>query len=154
MLDPKELRIGNILQSRDKDGDGSIIVVKEFSLGGINPFVSQAGYEYEYSYEKTDYYDWFWGAPIELSTEWLEKLGFIKEESSDDEEREIWSYQIANQVSLYYDKAHDEDQPWYIASFDNNNLYQQGFWNQPKYVHQVQNLVWSLSGEELTIKNN
>src|SRR5690242_21434128 len=77
MIDPKELRIGNILQSRDKDGDGSVIIVKEFSLGGINPFVSQAGYEYEYSYEKTDYYSWYWVEPIELSPEWMDKCGFV-----------------------------------------------------------------------------
>lgn len=151
-IDPKELRIGNILQSRDKDGDGSIIIVKEFDLVGVNQFVSQAGYEHEYLYEKTDYYDWYWVEPIPLTPDWLTKLGFEQEKSNDTEERDIWSIQVANNTSLYYDPELPGKE-WYLSLEWNNNHWQNEFWATPKSVHQVQNLYYALTSEELTIKS-
>lgn len=138
MIDPRELRIGNILQSIDKDGDGSVIIVKEFSLGGVNPFVSQAGYEYEYVYEKTDYYDWYWVVPIELSPEWMVKLGF---------EKNLGGHymDIKDLGFMNYDNGILEIgimAKYPIAAVE----------SKIRYVHQLQNLYFALTGEEITIQ--
>ncbi len=88
---------------------------------------------------------------IDLTPEWLEKMGFVKEKSHDIEERDVWSIQVANNTSLYYDPLL-VGKSWYLSLEWNNNHSQNEIWAAPKHVHQVQNLFYSLAGEELTIK--
>lgn len=132
MIEAKELRIGNILNSRDKDSDGSIVKVENIHIGGINEFVSQSGYDYEYRFDPTDKYDWFWLEPIPLTAEILLKSGFIK---SYDEIFNLTFYDLGN-----------------VSICDCEGFTLSGQKMPPiKYVHQLQNLVFILRGEEITI---
>lgn len=81
--------------------------------------------------------------PIPLTEEWLVNFGFIVGESNCDREAKIYSIQVSNTDLLYFD-----DGEWYISHQWDNNHFKNTFWNQPKYVHQLQNLYYSLSGED------
>jgi hypothetical protein len=67
--------------------------------------------------------------PIKLTEEWLLKFGFEKKES-------IWSL---NEIELT---------SWFTFRFSKNPLKLQ----EIDYVHQIQNLYFALTGEELIIK--
>ena len=87
--------------------------------------------------------------PIELNEYWLEKLGFYKNENT-----KHWSITYFNSEKMGIDK-------WSLfIGFDST----MGYWfgvqdlildqvalNLIKYVHQLQNLYFSLTGKELTI---
>lgn len=78
--------------------------------------------------------------PIPLTPEWLERMGFVYKDGATEcgEERK-------NGVHLY---VHDEE-PVYLhfsrGSFNGTKV-------EIKYVHQLQNLYFALTGEELEIK--
>ncbi len=83
---------------------------------------------------------------IPLTEEWLLKFGFVKYDVFDDKGFEINNMILNNS----YDKECDG---WCfydgnIASCNNMN-----FKNPIKHVHQLQNLYFALTGEELNIKN-
>lgn len=85
--------------------------------------------------------------PIPLTEEWLFKFGFEIDESNDNKKTKTLSTQVSNTESLYFD-----ENEWYISHDWNNNNFKNTFWNQPKYVHQLQNIYFALTGEELIIK--
>jgi len=102
-----------------------------------------------------------WGAinclPIPLTPELLERCGFVKETSEDIEERTIYSIQVANNTSLYFDPhkdwmRNDYEVEWYLSHEWNNNHFKNDFWERPKYLHQLQNLYFSLTNTELDIQ--
>ncbi len=79
--------------------------------------------------------------PIKLTDEWIQKFGFNYKDGAAEygEERK-------NGVNLY---IHDEDPGYFHFRMGN-------FEGQPteiKWVHQLQNLYFSLTGEELIIKS-
>lgn len=91
---------------------------------------------------------------IPLTPEILLKCKFKKGQSEDDEEREIYDIQVANNTSLYFDRhknwmRNDEEVVWYLSYEWNNNHYKNDFWAAPQYLHQLQNLYFALTGEEL-----
>jgi hypothetical protein len=90
--------------------------------------------------------------PIPITPEILERLGFVKCESDDIDKRTIYSIQVDNNHSLYFDPT--EDPQWYISHQWNNNHFKNSFWFQPEFLHGVQNLYYSLTGIELTFKTN
>jgi hypothetical protein len=125
-LKANELRIGNLIMSGNNglfDTDGAIGKVLE--IGNIEREFEQIYCECEESF------DWFFkdnyfGIP--LTEEWLEKFGFKKEKGE--------SYKLGK-YQLYY------------------LLYYEGYKVGEltiKYVHQLQNIYFASSGEELTIK--
>lgn len=71
--------------------------------------------------------------PIELTEEWLLKFGFT---------RQPWGLVIGS--LLFKDKNHECKE----LTLEIGN----GFRTTVKYVHQLQNLYFALTGEELTIK--
>lgn len=80
--------------------------------------------------------------PIQLTEEWLLKFGFKKNEDYDFEERIFNEYFFPEDWQL-----------WSIGSFNNKGYVIEEFDNPPlQYVHQLQNLYFALTGEELTIK--
>ena len=94
--------------------------------------------------------------PIHLTPEILEKCGFEKSLSADVEERTIYGIQVANNTSLYFDPhkdwmRNDYDVEWYLSHEWNNNHFKNDFWAKPKYLHQLQNLYFALTGEELEV---
>lgn len=76
--------------------------------------------------------------PIPLTEEWLLKFGFEKKPMYGKHNRYFF---IKNK--LYYCQ-HD----FYSFVYSNNSLEIK----EPKYVHQLQNLYFALTGEELTLK--
>lgn len=146
MIDARELRIGNWVQSRDRDGDGSLVQIKSIDNKGINYFVSNGGYEYEYLFEKTDKHDWFWVEPIFLSSEVLLACGFRK----DSEYRFSRELPIGNgsDIEVSYDPVFDE---WEITLENGKNEF---FPESIKSLHQLQNIYFTLTGKELEYSPN
>lgn len=123
MIDPRELRLGNLLQNER----GEIVEVKEILEDHINRYFDFVeGYKPEYEFKDLSY--------IPLAEEWLEeKLGFIK--------NDIW-WENEN-ICLIWDDIHKE---WFLNSTERE------YDPELKYVHQLQNLYFDLKRKELTIK--
>lgn len=93
---------------------------------------------------------------IPLTPEILEKCGFEKSLSEDVQERTIYGIQVANNTSLYFDPhkdwmRNDYEVEWYLSHEWNNNHFKNDFLAKPKYLHQLQNLYFALTGEELSV---
>ncbi len=93
---------------------------------------------------------------ILLTPELLLQAGFEQSQSSDDEERTIYSIQVANNTALYFDRhkdwmRNDQEVEWYLSHEWNNNHFKNDFWSKPKYLHELQNIYFALTGEELLI---
>jgi hypothetical protein len=79
--------------------------------------------------------------PIQLTEEWLLKFGFEK---------------VLNQYKKITDVSKDtfKNIPFIILFLDNQFQYDDlRFITNLQYVHQLQNLYFALTGDELTIKN-
>lgn len=136
MIDTKDLRIGNYLLFVDKQieilGIDASIVNRDtphvlFQNTGDDRIMAIALEEL---------------LPIELTANWLKVLGFFYKDGAAEygEERK-------NGVHLY---VHDEDRGYFhfsLGVFHGTKV-------EIKYLHQLQNLYYSLTGEELTIKTD
>jgi len=80
--------------------------------------------------------DWERLKPIPLTEEWLERFGFEKENSINEEWRKEKSLPIIK----------EGDEFSFIVGYYENTI---GFF---KYVHQLQNLYFALTGKELELK--
>jgi hypothetical protein len=86
--------------------------------------------------EKRSYaHDWLVSSPIPLTEEWLVKFGFTEE--LDD------SFRIYSSFNLSIELLRIEFE--YLVYFESTRI------NEIKYVHQIQNLYFALTGEELEI---
>jgi hypothetical protein len=75
--------------------------------------------------------------PIPLTEEWLLKFGFVKTPLTYDKDKLCISIR-----GVQYDKGRTYFNSWTILE------------HQPEYVHQLQNLYFALTGEELTTIQN
>ena len=143
-MEAKELRIGNWIYQGEKCGNKPIEAYQlyQYSLGG---FISSNNIPTYYHYWK----------PIELTEEWLIKLGFEKIDIKGEEGFiDSVEYQLIHKdCYINYDGVDFScviacdletytDSPNYFAP-DKERM---------QYVHQLQNLYFALTGEELTIK--
>ena len=131
MIQANELRIGNwVLNKRYKSGyEMQIESIGEFGLNielgydGLNPVIDD-----DCGFNECE--------PIPLTEEWMVKFGFYEKYKSS-----------SNRWNMKWFELHDcED--------DEGNLtgvFMYDFRIQIKYVHQLQNLYFALTGEELTI---
>jgi hypothetical protein len=125
MIQGKEIKIGNYL----KDRGGKVLRVDfiEYVENGFDTKFGQKMFvEGQEVHPMTEYSDY--AEPIKLSGEWLEKLGFIGNELS-----------IQPNVYVYH----------------NGSVYIRGMSGavhprDVQYVHQLQNLVYAISGVELS----
>ena len=108
MIDPKELRIGNLLKK-----GGAVIKVDAQTIVKIDDIGLAAGYE-----------------PVELTEEWLLKMGF----------RKLDTYSFVNNSIFIYDRKRG-----FVYGSINLDL-------MIESVHQLQNLYFALTRKELTIK--
>jgi len=137
-----ELRIGNWVNNNPRDG-----VITVFSNDKC-VIRHKAGIDKAFI-EKLE--------PIPLTEEWLLKFGFKK-----------YPYIRDTFQQVYYDSYQFEIDRFTIVSFsiqqDNKSLikcnYDRGYRSEDnkknyyiKYIHQLQNLYFSLTGEELTFKS-
>lgn len=120
-----ELRIGNWIQSRG--------LTREFHAWQVTsediPLIEDNAYME----------DQYRGIP--LTEEWLNKFGFWRREGSN-----VWQNATGNYRYCVHQTGmlHAFD----VRSSDNGSY----FINTPKYVHQLQNLYFALTGEELTVQ--
>jgi len=118
MINPKELRIDNLI----KDFTGQIWTVENLN----NNFINNS---------PDDYF-----SPIELTEEWLTKLGF-KNGNKEQSNCDLWGhYWIEGQEE--FELSGEEGECFFLNTFD----------RKYKHVHEIQNLFYCLTGEELTIK--
>jgi hypothetical protein len=81
--------------------------------------------------------------PIPLTEEWLLKFGFKKD---------VDGSFAKNDISIFLDKRFKTN--LYLQTNESDRKFNWfGFECKIKYVHQLQNLYFALTGEELTIKN-
>lgn len=136
MIKAEELRVGNLVKCFLKRTDARIISIKEIEAAHVNDN------EYCYPYEIIH--------GILLTPELLLKCGFVGSDSDDLPKRILYGIQVANNTALYYDEFCDK--LWYLSYEWNNNHFQNDFWGKPEYLHQLQNLYYALTGEELKIE--
>lgn len=134
MIKASELRIGNIVWESSSFTPGPDDF-EQIVIGAINDIDKVVLdnqnniYSYDYLY------------PIPLTVEWMAKVGF--DWNAKDKRYYI---QIGNTLYLEYDTDFDV----FIAP---ESWAGSCPWNTVKHVHQLQNLYFALTGEELTIKN-
>jgi len=129
MIPATALRIGNIVHAKDLDGNLKYIRVEEIKRkNGVYVFIDQDGIGYLEKAVKG----------VELNAEILEKAGFI------------------NEYTVEYRIAVDLPNVEFTGSLqvlDNNKVFWiKNFKIQAQYLHQLQNLYWILTGEELKIE--
>jgi hypothetical protein len=130
-MEARELRIGNYVLCR-----GALARVTSISEDGIG-YVKQSGIsEGKIPFKLVK--------PIPLTEEWLVKFGFEK---------------VQEKGGFYYEKTILSNDS--IRVFDDNSVATYFFHNichvvypQEFHVHQLQNLYFALTNEELTIKND
>ena len=133
-MEAKELRIGNFTYKMLQSGNGRIIVSNITSTDLLR-----------IEEERIFYYE-----PIPITEEWLLKFGFQKTE---------YDYKIQIQKDnkggntdywIYVDSGIDnQTNKFIIQILSKENCW---FTSKNEYVHQLQNLYFSLTGEELIIK--
>lgn len=140
MIDPKELRIGNMVQVRLHERKN--IYNKSFMVGDVVSIDS--------SEIVIDVFDDIvtWDCesvdPIPISPEWLERLGFEKDNSC---LRLVFPHEVFEVENGFTF--------WPNEDFTiNTSRVSFGAYGRMKiqYIHQVQNLFYALTGSELTIK--
>jgi hypothetical protein len=101
---------------------------------------------------KNGYADYSQIEPIPLTEEWLLKFGFEKEYFYGDDAKFIW-WQL-NDFGLEIFNTNKEQGRTSIESKDVGFFYEPMYMDyiEIKHVHQLQNLYFALTGEELTLK--
>lgn len=131
MVNPKQLRLGNYIH--DRGGKVLRIDFMEYVRDGYDTKVGQLmhleGQEVHPMTEYTDYAN-----PIPIIEEWLFRMGFEKDI--------FWSDYIFNDIFI---TLNDTDNT-YMLDIDILHI-------KIQYVHQLQNLYFALTGEELEIKD-
>ena len=120
----EELRIGNLVD-----------IGKEVNELELVDFVDM------YENDTLKHFD-----PIPLNKDWLVKLGFEELEPFD-----------SNKDGGYHEDRwmHNETKLtlwFYLGNFDACSIDGEGEWINVSHVHQLQNLYFALTGEELTLK--
>jgi hypothetical protein len=131
MINKNELRYGNLVYTWDTD----------YEYGPGNQFLQQVEEVRKNVVEfKTSHAAYYEIEPIPLTVEWMAKLGF--EWNATDKRYYI---QIGNILYLEFDTDFD----CFIAP---ESWAGSCPWNNVKHVHQLQNLYFNLTGNELEIK--
>jgi hypothetical protein len=125
MIDPKELRIGNLLQA-----NGHTLVVKKITDEWVTCTMKEGGLEWCPSLGIID--------PIPLTPQWLERCGLIKDRS-----HLLGEYTFTGMGHFIIDSVEEYENRYHLEF--NKKI-------EIKYVHKLQNLYFELTGEALTIK--
>lgn len=140
----KEIRIGNILKQ------GIVVAIRETS----------------FDVRKDGWSEWSSNCvtitPITLTEEWLRKLGLRTDGYSESYSMQIgddnYSSDGGNIIIINTQKYNDGESytgdGWLFCTLSTltSDFDSYGFKTRIKYVHQLQNLYFALTGEELTIK--
>lgn len=132
-MNPKELRLGNLVETYtvwliDDKVSEPAIGTKEIDLKDLEIMQSSLA-----TYR---------GIP--LTEEWLIKVGFIEKDLGEEPPYYIFEHQEINGFKVWeFNGEH-----WILELADQNAIPQNHF----KYLHQLQNMYFALTGEELIIK--
>lgn len=127
MIDSKELRIGNKIRYTLHN----LTVSALLRNGYVEVEEGIDGYLDEYE-------------PIEISEQILIDAGFKKQEWTDDPRQVYYEYEPNDCIVFYFDTYTGEQNDCTANDSDHKG--------KCLYVHQLQNLYYALTGEELTIK--
>lgn len=130
-LSSKIYRVGNIVEQPNRIGKISEVWQDAVRLEGYNN-----GYEYNHT------------KPIQLNEQWLIDFGFKKELLSDESG---YYYTLELNDNKHCDLS--------ISSGDKNGyievtLFPYEEWFRYKYVHELQNVVFAITGKELELKRD
>lgn len=133
MINSNELRIGSII-----DFDGMKSIVKEIDNQGVVVFIKET--------DETEWIDLFQFTPITLTEEILLKCGFKHETMFI-----IKNLYLIEYGDFYF--ALDENNGYYHVKLSNHSFghEKQVGLGMIKYLHQIQNLYFALTGKELEI---
>lgn len=148
-MNVKELRIGNIIKSDEFESHAEVLAIYPSDSEGTYILIGLDDCNiHHYSLEGCE--------AIPLTEEWLERLGFTKviyKSTHDDfcdevcyelENREFFmSYEEDFSMSLFVDKKTHKDELGICPNY-----------KDLRYVHQLQNLYFALTGEELELNND
>lgn len=135
MIQANELRVGNLVLI----GEDTAIVTCITSEG-----VSANGEKAAYTYEMFNDI-----SPVVLTEEWLTKTGFVLMEKTYKEH-----YQGNNSLNFGYPVLYLNKYVYLACNSKGHasgNLFLNGNRIECKYVHQLQNLYFALTGKELTL---
>jgi hypothetical protein len=128
-MEAKNLRLGNLILNKN----GEVERVRTLYNKSINGYDGNAGIQPD---DEDDF------NPIPITKEWLLKLGFeLDHEYGVAEKEEEKFYIITNSASGYFLGEYMPAEDHFIARFQSI-----------KYVHQLQNLFFALTGKELELK--
>ena len=120
-----ELRIGNLIEYRIQDDlDDRKDWWEVSKIDATDLCILESNIDYDFR-------------PIPLTEEWLLKFGFEKQHNEDD-------------FDYWFKKGFCDDIFWEHSEGFCHNL---NYGGEIKYVHQLQNLYFALTGEELVLKN-
>lgn len=137
-MNAAELRIGNIIQHGEFNSSFRIISF----YGGNQALVDSA----HVKFPTDDQFEPLLSecSGVKITVKWLERFGFI----TFDAEVDMMEYGMSghDNFSLFNDGGLNfvDEEPFYIEYRDKKI--------QVDYIHQLQNLYFALTGEELTIK--
>ena len=140
MIKPKELRIGNYVNAFNKDANVVVDTVEEIQRTADGEFIT------------TDN-GWVIVEPIPLTEEWLLKFGFTSQNNNSN-----W-YQLNNADNINDESDYLNEIEFCVSVYQSSyiiNQFNTGQMNhlvgKIKYVHELQNLYSTLTGDDLTIK--
>jgi hypothetical protein len=129
MINANELRIGNWIFNemigKNKQVDGDLL----YAIDGL-----KNGVEQEYYY-------------IPLTPEILEKAGYKKNKTTGN-----YLNELSNDDGIFDAMLIEEDKDWFTFVVNANSY--DNYTVEIKYLHQLQNLYFALTGEELTVNFN
>ena len=151
-MEATELRIGNLVTIDNNENwedlkhiPMAVVGLKQKEDNKYSINVEKA-YEDDYWCEGFSQYGRFI-EPIPLTEEWLLQFGFEKDENKPFHFIRLEEYNLQVMVNGFSGTL-DKDPYWFCSIVGTNN---QTTFNK-MYVHQLQNLYFALTGEELTIK--
>ena len=132
MINTKELRLGNLFANIEDDSIYKVTKINEDTIEGI--CINNMGWIGEQHFHLIEQV-----LPIKITEEWLLKFGFenIGSTYTIDNDRFEFSFMFYDAWNLYYKEK---------KGFGCDEINLTGFWN----IHQLQNLYFALTGEELT----
>jgi hypothetical protein len=165
-----ELRIGSIITDEFYDSFKKIIITESLNDKGINLSIENSDDYPELQRHWIDpYYTFNELQGVPLTEEWLVKFGFVRSEKIKHGNGQDWQpeyprtdyviftlrdFQVIYETMIYISK---EEKPGDLITCDPDmSIHHHGdyvYGQKPEYVHQLQNLYFVLTGEELTLQS-
>lgn len=137
MIDKRELRIGNKVGSPKHDL--SVATIQGMATNNIVMLEEVKTYDFFSEIE-----------PIPLSDEWLRKFGFTTLDAESD--IVVWGMDDNSNGEEFSIITDGLDAPKPIVYYFEYDLGYRDVRKEIKFIHQLQNLYFALTGEELTIR--